>query len=76
MLSHRNKLCFTGGMIEGELDFIFGRIAVTSRRLFSSICTTSWNQREGVSPWQCLFSMKLICLKWVLAGCLDHGKFR
>ena len=22
MLSHRNKLCFTGGLIEGESDFI------------------------------------------------------
>lgn len=54
MLSHRNKFCFTGGMIEGESGVIFDRIAVISRLLFFSLCTTPWKQYEGVSILQFL----------------------
>jgi hypothetical protein len=33
-LSHRNKFCFTGGMIEGELVFVIDLITVASHRYF------------------------------------------
>lgn len=49
MLSRRNKLCFTGGTIEGESDFILGQIAATLCLLFSSIC--SWYSSESHLPW-------------------------
>ena len=31
---HRNKFCFTGGMIEGELDFVIDPIAATLHLFF------------------------------------------
>jgi hypothetical protein len=31
---HRNKFCFTGGMIEGELDFAIDPIAATLHLFF------------------------------------------
>ena len=43
-LSRRNKFCFTGGMIEGKLDFVIDLSIATSHLLFSSRCTASWKQ--------------------------------